>query len=336
MVSFRRRLESGLAARGIEACHDPADPGCESVLVIGGTRQIAGLWRARRNGKRIVQRLNGMNWLHKAHKERSLRHYLRSEYGNFILSFIRSRLAHHIVYQSQFSQQWWERVYGTAPGSASVVYNGVDLSIYTPDGPQERPPDRCRLLLVEGSLMGGYELGLEAAARLAGGLAQRLQDAAPALYPNGVELMIAGRAPDELRRSWEAKTAGAGGVRLAWAGQVPGERIPEIDRSAHLFYSADLHPACPNSVLEALACGLPVAAFDTGALPELVTGRAGRVAPYGGDAWRLEPPDIPALVEAALEILMDQAQFRQGARLRAEEAFGLERMLNGYLEALKL
>jgi glycosyltransferase involved in cell wall biosynthesis len=336
MVSFRHRLEAGLAARGIEACYDPADPGCESILVIGGTRQIAGLWRARRNGKRIVQRLNGMNWLHKAYQERSLRHYLRSEYGNFILSLIRSRLAHHIVYQSRFSQGWWERVYGTAPGTASVVYNGVDLSIYTPDGPQERPSDRCRLLLVEGSLMGGYELGLEAAARLAAGLAQRLQKDAPALYPEGVELMIAGRAPDELRRTWEAKTRGAGGVRLAWAGQVPGERIPEIDRSAHLFYSADLHPACPNSVLEALACGLPVAAFDTGALPELVTGRAGRVAPYGGDAWRLEPPDIPALVEAALEILTDQAQFRQGARLRAEEAFGLERMLGGYLEALKL
>ena len=52
----------------------------------------------------------------------------------------------------------------------------------------------------------------------------------------------------------------------------PRERIPELDRSAHLLYSADLNAACPKSVIEALACGLPVVAFDTGALPELVQG----------------------------------------------------------------
>ena len=45
----------------------------------------------------------------------------------------------------------------------------------------------------------------------------------------------------------------------------------------------------PNSVIEALACGLPVVSFDTGALPELVTPGAGRVVAYGGDPWRLDP-----------------------------------------------
>ena len=46
--------------------------------------------------------------------------------------------------------------------------------------------------------------------------------------------------------------------------------------------------------MEALACGMPVVSFDTGALPELVTQDAGRVVAYGADAWRLEPPDIAA------------------------------------------
>ncbi len=332
MVSFRRRLEAGLAARGVRVCHDPREASCSAVLVIGGTRDIAGLWNARRRGARIVQRLNGMNWLHRAGRSTGLRHYLRSEYGNFILSLIRSRLAGHIVYQSRFSQSWWERVYGPAPGSTSVVYNGVDLTAYSPEGPHARPGDRCRILLVEGSLMGGYELGLEAAFSLAGGLSERLAASAPGLFPGGVELMIVGRASPELQRSWEGKSQ----TPAIWFGPAPPEQIPELDRSAHFLYSADLHPACPNSVLEAMACGLPVAAFDTGALSELVTGFAGRVVPYGGDAWRLEPPDIPSLVEAGLEILASQETFRRGARRRAEEAFGLDQMLTGYLEALNL
>jgi hypothetical protein len=91
------------------------------------------------------------------------------------LALIRSRLAHAIVYQSEFSRRWWENVYGPTRVSSSVVHNGVDLNIYSPQGPQGRPDDLCRVLLVEGSLMGGYELGLEAAVELARRLSDRLQ-----------------------------------------------------------------------------------------------------------------------------------------------------------------
>jgi glycosyltransferase involved in cell wall biosynthesis len=109
-----------------------------------------------------------------------------------------------------------------------------------------------------------------------------------------------------------------------------------LDRSAHLLFSADVHPACPNSVIEALACGLPVVAFDTGSLVELVPPQAGRVVSYGGDPWKIEPPDIPALAEAAVQVLEDMPRYRQGARQRAEEAFGLDRMVEGYLVELGL
>jgi glycosyltransferase involved in cell wall biosynthesis len=115
---------------------------------------------------------------------------------------------------------------------------------------------------------------------------------------------------------------------------VPRERIPEIDRSAHLLFSADINPACPNSVIEALACGLPIVAFDTGALKELVIGNSGRLVPYGGDVWKIEPPDIPSLAVASAEILRDLPRFRQSARAHAESALGLDRMVDGYLKVL--
>jgi glycosyltransferase involved in cell wall biosynthesis len=95
-----------------------------------------------------------------------------------------------------------------------------------------------------------------------------------------------------------------------------------------------LNAACPNSVIEAMACGLPVLAFATGALPELVTGDSGRVVPYGGDPWKLDNPDILALTEAAVEILQDQSHYRKAARQRAEEAFGMDKMVDRYLDVL--
>ena len=334
MVSFQEKLAAGLAARGVDVCYNLSDRPYRAVLVIGGTRQLAGLWQAKRRGVRLVQRLDGMNWMQRV-QPTGVRHWLRAEYGNRLLAFIRKQLAGTIVYQSDFAKDWWERAYGQSMIPYTVVHNGVDLSVFIPEASGKRPSERVRLLLVEGSLMGGYELGLSNAVDLAVGVAEG--NAASHSQFKGVELFVAGRVAAEQQAIWKQRLAErnqAGRVSITWAGLIPHQRIPDVDRSAHLLYSADLNPACPNSVIEALACGTPVVAFDTGALPELVTGDAGRVVSYGGDPWRLEQPDVPALVGGAAEIIEDQRRFRAGARSRAEAAFGLERMVDRYLNVL--
>ena len=105
-------------------------------------------------------------------------------------------------------------------------------------------------------------------------------------------------------------------------------------RGADLLFSADLNAACPNSVIEALACGLPVLSFDTGSLKELVIGDSGRVVPYGGNPWNIEPPDVQSLADAAVEILRDQPRFRKSAREQAEKNLGLDKMVDAYLKVL--
>ena len=145
-----------------------------------------------------------------------------------------------------------------------------------------------------------------------------------------VELMVVGKITNEHKKQVESKTQ----ISINWVGSVPRERIPEIDRSAHLLFSADLNAACPNSVIEALACGLPVLSFDTGALNELVPGDAGRVVPYGGNPWNIDPPDVESLADAGAEILRNQAQFRKSAREQAEVNLGLDKMVDAYLKVL--
>lgn len=321
MVSFQAKLTQGLGARGVQVTTDLDDLPYDAVLVIGGTRDLRRLWRARRQGVRLVQRLNGMNWLHRRVRT-GLRHWLRAEVGNRLLALIRARLAHAIIYQSQFAHGWWERVYGPTRVPAHEIYNGVDLAAYTPAGPHQRPAERQRLLVVEGSLGGGYEMGLETAVALA----EHLERA----HRLNMEVMVVGRVAPTLQAVWQQRAQ----VPLQFAGLVEREQIPALDRSAHLLYAADLNAACPNSVVEALACGLPVVSFDTGALPELVRGEAGRIVPYGGDPWRLEPPDLAGLARGAAEVLAEQERFRVGARRRAEEALGLDAMVDAYLDVL--
>lgn len=312
-------MVAGLAARGIQTCYNLAERPYEAVLLTGGVRDLAGLWRARRNGARIVQRLDGINWLHRR-LPTGVRHFLRAEYGNRLLAILRSSFVRQLVYQSEFVRGWWQERFGPEKVPSTIIHNGVDLAVFSPDGSPEGSPERYRLLLVEGSLQGGYEVGLESAL----GLAESLAETHP------IELAVAGRVAEAVKTVSEKKTR----VPIHWVGLVPHTQIPVLDRSAHILYSADLNAACPNSVIEALACGLPVASFATGALPELVTGDSGRLVPYGGDPWKLDKPDIPALAQAAVEILQNQARFRKAARQRAEEAFGLDRMVERYLNVL--
>jgi glycosyltransferase involved in cell wall biosynthesis len=324
MVSFQARLAQGLSERGLAVCYSLGDKPYQAVLVIGGIRDLAGLWRARRQGVRIVQRLDGMNWLH--HRlPTGIKHHLRAEYGNLILSQIRAHLANKVVYQSNFSEQWWEQAYGLTPVPCDVVYNGVDLNRFHPEGLSHRPENCFRILMVEGTLGGGYETGLETAIQLV----RRLNQESSGLK-NEVDLMVAGKVSPSLKDHWLANA----GIPLVFTDLVPPEGIPELDRSAHLLYSADLNAACPNAVIEALGCGLPVVAYNTGALPEMVSEDAGRIAPYGGDPWKLDPPDIESLAQASIEILREPERFRRGARLRAEQTFNLGKMVDGYLNSL--
>ena len=318
VTSFRLKFEEGLRARGMEVTNDSSQP-ADALLVLAGTRHLISLRKARKRGIRIVQRLDGINWIHRIHWA-GLRYMIRAIYGNRNLSFIRARLADHVIYQSQFVKHWWEDWYRPARVPSSVIINGVDLSRYTPHGLHERPSGHYRLLVVEGSLAGGLSHGVFNAAALASALSKKYR----------MELMIVGQVDGSTKN----KLKGQASFRVQFMDTVAREHIPWLMRSAHMLFSAEVNPPCPNSVIEALGCGLPVIGFETGSLSELVQGDTGRLVPYGTNPWKLEPPDIPALAESAVEVLDDQSRFRSAARERAEKLFDVEHMVDDYLKVL--
>ena len=333
--SFRLKFAEGLEARGIEVSYDLDDPHVDFILLLAGTRNLLGLYRARKRGIPIIQRLDGINWVQRK-RWTGFRYHLRAEYGNAALAFIRRFLANKIVYQSEFTHQWWEDWYGETRVPYTVIHNAVDLAIYSPSprsddfsrpsSQEERAKvlttreNKYRLLLVEGSLAGGLDSGLRWAVELAENLMQLLP----------IELLIVGRVDE----SCKAQILSNAKAEIKFLGVVPRSDIPEIDRSAHLYFSAEVNPPCPNAVIEALACGLPVLGFDTGSLSELVPPMAGKTAPYGSDVWKLEQPDISALTEAAMEILTNLPKYQEGARQHAEENLGLDLMVEKYLKFL--
>jgi glycosyltransferase involved in cell wall biosynthesis len=98
------------------------------------------------------------------------------------------------------------------------------------------------------------------------------------------------------------------GLPLIHVGKIPSpERLARLYAAADVLVAPFIEDNLPNVVLEALACGTPVAAFSAGGIPDAVEHRRnGILVPVGdadaladGIAWVLDPARKPALDAAA-------------------------------------
>ncbi|MDZ7289951.1 MAG: GT4 family glycosyltransferase PelF [candidate division KSB1 bacterium] len=101
--------------------------------------------------------------------------------------------------------------------------------------------------------------------------------------------------------------------------------VPEILRALDVFVLASESEGMSNTILEAMASGLPVVATAVGGNPELVV---------HGETGLLVPPNHPnAMAAAILKLLRDPEQRQQMGRLghqRIVEKFSLEAMVRNY------
>jgi len=117
----------------------------------------------------------------------------------------------------------------------------------------------------------------------------------------------------------------AGVDHLAW---LPGVRddVDEIMRGFDIFVLPSLIEGVSNTILEAMATGLPVVATDVGGNTELVV---------EGETGALVPSSNPAAMADALSTyIQDQALMRRhgrAGRKRVEQEFSMDNMVTHYL-----
>jgi glycosyltransferase involved in cell wall biosynthesis len=219
--------------------------------------------------------------------------------------------ADHVLYQSAFCKESADIFLGEPRGTWEVLHNAVDVERFTPAA--ARPADGP-VLLLGGDQTQAYRV--ETALRTLAALPDaRLIVAGSLVTP-------VGRLVEEL---------GLEG-RVELLGRYAQRDAPSIYRRAHLLLHTKVRDPCPNVVLEAMACGLPVVYPASGGTVELVGDDAGVGVLHGGDWDRDEPPEPEAFAEAVERVLGDRARFSEAARLRAVEHFGLGAWLDRHAE----
>ena len=322
--TFQQNLKSWAEQFGTVEFHfDPYREDIDAFLVIGGPKKyVKRLLDAGKRGIPVVHRLNGMNWIHRQ-RPSGLKYSLHSEAANLAIACYRRFVCSKIVYQSPFCEERWNKIYGNTGKPSIVIFNGTDTERFCPGKNAPDFENRIDFLLAEGSFRYGMEFGLDAAAELAFGLAER--------FPQPVCMHVAGKTDAVAERKiLERFSSSEKAVRVVFEGVVSREKLIELERNAAFFFSSEINAACPNAVIEAMSCGTPVAGFDTGAVKD-VTGDAGIIVPYGADPWKLEAPECAPLVDAAEKLIRENKFYRAAARNRALSLFPIEKMAEAYV-----
>jgi len=128
----------------------------------------------------------------------------------------------------------------------------------------------------------------------------------------------------ELLGAARQKLAAAGLAKVSW---LPGSRddVPELLRSMDIFVLGSLREGISNTILEAMATGLPVIASDTGGNVELVR--------EGSNGVLVAPGNRAALAKAISDYVSDpERRLRHGraSRDRVVSRFSIERMVEEY------
>ena len=136
--------------------------------------------------------------------------------------------------------------------------------------------------------------------------------------PQGVEVILLGRTQGDEAGMFPFKSR-----TIAYTESQ--QQVASLFSVAHLYAISSLLENFPNTIVESMLCGTPVAGFRTGGIPEMIRHREdGYLAEYksardlaGGMQWILDHPDYYSLSGRARE--------------SALERFSMERSVEAYL-----
>jgi sugar transferase (PEP-CTERM/EpsH1 system associated) len=210
------------------------------------------------------------------------------------------------------ARQAWIR-----PERMGVMYNGVDTQRFAP----------C----IQTRLAMRRELGLPEDSFVIGAVGrlvpikdhQTLLKAAALLFARGIDVrvVLVGSGPE--RERLQATAAGALEGRVCFAGD--SDRVPGMLNAMDVFVLPSLGEGMSNTLLEAMACGLPVFATNVGGNPEIIEDN------LNGSLFA--PGDVEWLANKLQLLASDPSLIHQlgtAARNYAIESFSLSRMLETY------
>ncbi|HLC94399.1 MAG TPA: glycosyltransferase family 4 protein [Patescibacteria group bacterium] len=274
------------------------------------------LLHAKMNKRKIIQRLDGVYYWSVAQWKYPLL--------NFPPRFIHKFFSDFTVYQSKYSKYCADKFLGKRKNEQySIIYNGVDTTLFSPEGEKiddirDNPEQK---VFITASKFRRYDQIIPIIKAL-----EIYRDK----YNKNFKLLIIGdfsREVEKIPAQFKKFTY------LNFIGKIKNEDLPKYERSSDVFLMTHLNPPCPNNIIEAMACGLPICGVNDGAMREItVPEENSLLLKSEGDAfWKMREYDVSQFADNLDSITKNLNFYSTNSRKIAEKKFSLDDMTARYL-----
>lgn len=313
--SFRNIFEQGMSERGSKILWYSILKKNKNIFLINGTRRFLELYVFKLIGSKIIQRLGPIPWEHKIYKTNIFK-YLLAEIRKYLVVFIRFYIATEFIYQSKYTQNIWEKSFPLKKNKKSIIiYNGANKIFY--DKNKDNSLFCEELVACEGEITNYLSRYIF-------------------INNRNYKLNVFGHISDNILNIKEIKN----NKLIKFFGYQKKEFISSFYEKNLIFLSLELYPACPNSILEALASGIPVIGFKTGSSEEIITRDVGIVIDFNKKKLISNNlNDMDGLFDeinfAIKKIKNNYKFYSDNAMLRYQNKYTSDIMLNNYYNFLK-
>lgn len=218
--------------------------------------------------------------------------------------------ADYVFWQSDFCRRSANKFLGVREGAGEILFNAVDTNHFSPARiPRKRP----FTFLLTGKI--GRHLNYRIQSTVTGlAIARRA----------GLDavLRISGWVEDLsfLRNLVQSHNLND---YVVVTGVYSQQKAPLIYQAADAYVMMKYLDPCPNTVIEALACGLPILYSASGGVPELVSKEAGLGLSVQEDWNVVNVPTPESVANGMLKVAENHVSMSKAARQRAIDQFAL-------------
>ncbi len=195
------------------------------------------------NNLSIIQRLDGVYYPSK--------HGIRYLYYNKDIKLDYLKYSDFIIFQSEFSRLECFTMMGEIPEDKySIILNGTDLEVFYP---VDKKFDKNKVIFTATGSFRNRDM---------------LEPVVLALDKINERYNIVFKIIGPILNSEVKSFTNRDYIRCL--GKMDKEEIAKELQATDILIHCQLNPACPNSVMEAVACGIPVVGFDSGSMKEVL------------------------------------------------------------------
>ncbi|HBE89877.1 MAG: hypothetical protein A3E37_00655 [Candidatus Andersenbacteria bacterium RIFCSPHIGHO2_12_FULL_46_9] len=289
------------------------------LLLVNATCPIRYLLFAKLTRRPIVHRLDGVYYPMSVARWKYI-------FYNLPMQIILHFFANAVIYQSQYSKDCCDKFLGTNHYIPNhLVYNGVDTQLFSHHGSTRQlrdVPEQPIFITASRFRRSDQILPLIDAFRLY-----------QKNYQARAKLIIVGDFSHAVTNFPQQYTNDS---LISFLGPIPNGQLPEYYRGADVFLFTHLNPPCPNNIIEAMACGLPICGIADGAMAEITTPdlNSALIPAPGSGFNQSRRLDLHAFAANLNKIMLHRKEYASHSRRIASQQFTLQQMIRRYLSAI--